>query len=175
MNRGARKAPVLGFAAPSGAGKTTLLSRLVSLLDERGIRVGVVKQARDDFEVDTPGKDSYELRKAGAEWTLLASPGQTALIIEHPGGGDPRLEALLALLDRDALDLVLVEGFSRQPFPKIELVRQGAPRCYPHDPFVIAIATDRPEILNASVPVLDLDDPCKITEFVLAWAKETKT
>lgn len=165
------RVPVIGFVASSGTGKTTLLGRIIALLRERGLRVGVIKQARDDFDVDTPGKDSYELRKAGAERLLLASPRQTTLVIEHPEKGELRLDELLAQFDEDALDLILIEGFSRQPFPKIELVRGGDTLYYPDDPAVIALAVVQPQAGQASVPVLNLDDPLAITDFVLAWSR----
>ena len=160
--------PVLGFIAPSGTGKTTLLTRIIALLQARGLRVGVIKQARDDFDVDFPGKDSYELRKAGVERLLLASERKSALICEHPQGDDPQLQDLLALLDSDLLDLVLVEGFSQQAFAKIELYRQGgAPPRYPHDPYVIALATDHS--CSAPIPVLDINDPAAVANFVVTY------
>ena len=58
--------PVLGFAAFSGTGKTTLLKQLIPLFRQQGIRVALIKHAHHDFDIDIPGKDSYELRKAGA-------------------------------------------------------------------------------------------------------------
>jgi len=164
------KVPVLGFVAPSGTGKTTLLRAVIGLLKARGLRVGAAKQARDDFDIDRPGKDSYRLRQAGVERLLLASSKKWALILEHPDGGDPELDELLRLFDQDELDIILVEGFSDQVFPKIELVRAGRePVRYPHDPCVIALATDWTEAGQATVPVLDIDDPAAVAEFVLAW------
>lgn len=160
--------PVLGLIAPSGTGKTTLLIRLIALLQARGLRVGVVKQARDDFDVDFPGKDSYELRKAGVERLLLASERKSALICEHPQGDDPQLQDILRMLDRDRLDLVLVEGFSQQSFAKIELHRQGRPPPrYPYDPDIIALATER--VLPAPIPVLDINDPVAVADFIIAY------
>lgn len=169
------RVPVLGFVAPSGTGKTTLLSRLLGLLSARGLRVGVVKQARDDFDVDVPGKDSYELRKAGVERLLLVSEQQSALLLEHPGGNDPQLDDLLPLFDQSCLDLILTEGFSRQQFPKIELYREGNdyPR-YPRDPWVIALATDRIGGVPASVPELDINNPAMVADFVLDYLEEQR-
>lgn len=165
------KVPVLGFVAPRGTGKTTLLRAVIALLKSRGLRVGVAKQALDGFDFDQPGKDSYRLRKAGAERLLFAAFQKSALMLEHPDGGGPELNALLPLFDQDELDIILVEGFSEQPFPKIELVRgsQG-PRQYPDDAWVIALATDGAKVNQATVPVLDINDPTVVTEFVLAWA-----
>ncbi len=156
--------PVIGFAAPSGIGKTTLLSGVIRDLNERGRRVAVIKQARDDFDLDQPGKDSYRLRAAGIEQLLLASQRQSALVIEHPVPTEPQLAALVAQLAQDELDVVLVEGFRDRAVPKIELYRgQPAPR-YPYDPWVIAVASDRP--LPTPLVQLDLNAPVAVSGFI---------
>ena len=155
--------PVIGLSAPSGTGKTTLACYLIGLFNERGLRVGVIKQARADFDVDQPGKDSYRLRKAGIERLLLGSERQSGMIIEHEHAtSDSDLNQLLGLFDQDTLDLILVEGFASDPFPKLELYRQaiGKPPRYPHDRWIIAVATDLPaEQFNppppAGVPLLE--------------------
>ena len=163
------KVPVIGFVAPSGTGKTTLLTQIIGLLSARGLRIGVVKQARNDFDVDIPGKDSYELRKAGLQRTLLASGRKSALISEHPNGPEPVLNELLREFDQSALDLVLVEGFSDQHYPKIELYRQGLGRPrFLSDPCIIAVASDGLAELPTSIPLLDINNPAAVAEFVLA-------
>lgn len=159
--------PVLGFAAPGGTGKTTLLAQVIGLLNAQALRVGVIKQARDDFDLDQPGKDSFRLRRAGVERLLIAAERQSALIVELDEPREPMLDELLALLDQDALDLVLVEGFRDQPFPKIELYRgRGEPR-YPFDPWVVAVASDR--VLDTALPRLDINDAAAVAEFVQRW------
>jgi molybdopterin-guanine dinucleotide biosynthesis protein MobB len=161
----------LGFAAPSGTGKTTLLRQVLGLLVKRGLRIGVVKQARDDFDVDVPGKDSYELRKAGVERLLLASERKSALMVEHPDSGEPELGSLLRRFDQTQLDLILVEGFSDQPFPKIELYRQtsGVQLRYPDDPWIVAVATDTPGVAQPPMVELDVNQPTKVADFVIAF------
>ncbi len=69
--------PLLAFAAWSGTGKTTLLKQLIPALCARGIRPGLIKHTHHDMDVDKPGKDSYELRKAGAAQTIVASQPAT--------------------------------------------------------------------------------------------------
>ena len=165
--------PVLGFAAYSGAGKTTLLTKLLPLLTARGIRVGIIKHAHHSFDIDKPGKDSYELRQAGACQMLVASARREALIIEKAEADEPDLEQLIARLDQDALDLILVEGFKNVPFPKIEVFRAtvGKPAIYPDDDSVIAIATDRELPIHSGLPVLDINIPESVAAFVCDYIR----
>ncbi|MCU7857801.1 MAG: molybdopterin-guanine dinucleotide biosynthesis protein B, partial [Candidatus Thiodiazotropha sp. (ex Lucinoma borealis)] len=145
--------PVLGFAAYSGTGKTTLLKQLIPHLRDAGLRLGVIKHAHHQVDVDTPGKDSYELRKAGAGRVLLASSRHWALMVDEVEEREPMLAQLLERLDCDTVDLVLVEGFRHLSFPKIELHRSslGKPLIFPEDSSVIAIASD-----TKIVPVTEL-------------------
>ncbi|MET0087501.1 MAG: molybdopterin-guanine dinucleotide biosynthesis protein MobB [Sedimenticola sp.] len=161
--------PVLGFAAYSGTGKTTLLKQLLPLLRGRGLRVGMIKHAHHDFDIDTPGKDSYELRKAGASEMLIASGKRWALMVDTDGEGDPVLQEMLDRLDQSKLDLVLVEGFKHEAFPKIELHRPalGKPLIFPGDPDVIAVASDDELVCTTELPHLDINDIASIADFVV--------
>ena len=171
--------PVMGFCAYSGTGKTTLLTQLIPLLKKSGIRLGVVKHAHHSFDIDHPGKDSHALRKAGADQMLIASRNRQAWVEERPESDqEPTLSEALAALDPDSLDLVLVEGFKREPYPKIELHRPslGKPLLHPRDPTVMAIASDTPLLAHApSLPQLDLNDPGMICEFVKEWMLQFHT
>jgi molybdopterin-guanine dinucleotide biosynthesis protein MobB len=161
--------PVVGFVAASGTGKTTLLTKLLPLLREQGLKVAVIKHTHHDFEVDQPGKDSYELRKAGANEMLIASGQRWALMADREWEGDPPLPYLLERLDRSALDLVLVEGFKHERLPKIELFRPslGRPPLYPSDPDIITVAADGVLPEATELPVLDLNDVQAIAAFVV--------
>ncbi len=161
--------PILGFAAWSGTGKTTLLRRLLPILAGRGIRVGMIKHAHHDFDVDTPGKDSYELRKAGAAQMLISSRRRWALMVERPADREPPLDEVLLELDQELLDLILVEGFKHERFPKIELHRPGfgRPLLHPCDDTIVAIATDTPLDAPVSLPMLDLNSPAEIASYVI--------
>lgn len=161
--------PVLGFAAYSGTGKTSLLTRLIPLLQDQGVRVGVIKHAHHAVEIDQPGKDSYELRKAGANQVLLATAQRWALMVEEDAGSDPDLQTMLDRLDTTKLDLILVEGFRHVAFSKIELYRSvlGKPLLFPHDDSIIAIASDARLVKAGGLPVLDLNDPHAIRDFIL--------
>ena len=167
------RCPVLGFAAWSGTGKTTLLVQLLPRLRRLGLRVGVVKHAHHTFDVDQPGKDSYELRKAGASPMLVASGRRWVLMTEREEGGDPVLQEMLDQLDQSRLDVILVEGFKHEACPKIELHRPslGKPLLFPGDPNVIAVAIDAPLARPTDLPMLDLNDVEAIADFVVDFCR----
>jgi len=172
----ATQTPVLGFAAYSGTGKTTLLKQVIPLLKAQGIRIGMIKHAHHNFDIDKPGKDSYELRKAGAGQMLIASKNRWALMVETPElQADPDLNALIQQLDHDKIDLVLVEGFKHVPFPKIELHRPSTnkERLYPHDDSIMAVATDQPNMVQSELPILDINNPVMIADFINEFIKQT--
>lgn len=168
-NNNAAHIPTLGFAAFSGTGKTTLLKEMLPLFCERGVCVGMIKHAHHNFDVDKPGKDSFELRKAGAQQMLVTSSQRWALMVEREYEHEPRLEEHIAQLDHSTLDIVLVEGFKNAAFPKIELHRpaMGKPLLFPQDPNIIAVASDSPLIMPDHIELLDLNNPLQITEFIL--------
>jgi len=169
-----KRPPLLGFVAWSGTGKTTLLTKLIPILSARDLQVGVIKHAHHHFDIDQPGKDSYVLREAGAKQTLIASRHRMAWIRET---GDEQDEPLLAdalnALDLEELDLILVEGFKHEHFPKIELHRPGLgkPLLFPDDKDIIAIASDSPIDSGISIRdglrLLDLNRPEEIARFVI--------
>ncbi len=162
--------PLIGICAFSGTGKTTLLQRLIPLLKEQGLRLALLKHAHHSFDIDHPGKDSYQLRQAGAEQVLVASRHRVALIREAQGPRrEPGLAELLPYIDTSALDLILVEGFKREPIPKIELHRPalGHPLIHPTDHHVIAVASDAPLTLARDLPLLDINDPADLASFII--------
>ena len=163
------KVPLMGFAAWSGTGKTTLLVNLLGIFTKLELRVGVIKHAHHTFEIDYPGKDSYELRKAGASQVLIGSRQRWALLVENRQGKDKPLEYHIRNLDLDNLDLILVEGFKPEAIPKIELHRPslGHDLLYPDDDSIIAIATDAALSVETALPLLDLNNAQQIAEFII--------
>jgi molybdopterin-guanine dinucleotide biosynthesis protein B len=161
--------PILGFVASSGTGKTTLLTELIPQLTARGLRVGLIKHAHHRFDIDHPGKDSYKLREAGATPVLIASRHRWALMVETEYQPEPCLNDLIPhLLLQQRLDLILVEGFKHEPFPKIELHRAtlGYPLLYPGDSSIIAVATDTP-LTTLSIPQLNLNQIRQLVDFII--------
>lgn len=165
---GAQPCPVVGFAALSGSGKTTLLVKVIPLLRARGVRVGLIKRAHHSFDADVPGKDSYELRRAGASRVLIGSERRWALVVENEPPEPPTLAMLLRELRPESLDLVIVEGFKGDPIPKIEVHRPrlGHPLLAAGDPHIVAVATDDPEFVSVALPLLDLNRPDEVADFV---------
>jgi molybdopterin-guanine dinucleotide biosynthesis protein B len=166
--------PLIGIAAFSGTGKTTLLKQVIPLLNQRGIRVGMIKHAHHRFDVDTPGKDSYELRQAGAGQVLIGSSHRWALMTETPEPqDDPDLNYLIDQLDPNRLDLIMVEGFKHLPFPKIELHRPSTrqPLLFPDDPHIIAVAHDATLPVATQLPLLDINDPQAFADFIIHYCQ----
>ena len=157
---------VFGLAGYSGSGKTTLMVKLLPELVARGLRVSTVKHAHHNFDVDKPGKDSFEHRAAGATEVMVSSASRWALMHELRGETEADLNGLIARMT--PVDLVLVEGFKREDHAKIEVVRgDGAkPVLAGSDPDVVAIASDRP-VPDTDLPVLDLSDVTAIADFIV--------
>lgn len=155
---------VLGFAGYSGAGKTTLLEKLIAMLAGEGVSVSLIKHAHCGFDVDQPGKDSYRHRKAGAGEVLVASDLRWALMHESQTESPPVLDELLNMLS--PCDLVLVEGWKRDPIPKLEVHRSanGKPWLYPDDPNILAVVSDVSPPDNKHWLVLD--DVASIRAFI---------
>ena len=140
------------------------------MLKTTGIRVAVIKHSHHDFEIDKPGKDSYELRVAGAEQMLIASKYRSALITDnHHHEKEPKLSDLVSRLDHSQLDLILVEGFKHEHFEKIECYRAAIKQTplFLSDPDIIAIATDAPQVFGDKIDCMDINDVKQVFQFIL--------
>ena len=160
---------IIGLAGWSGSGKTTLVTKLIPRLTARGLRISTLKHAHHGFDLDQPGKDSFMHRTAGATEVIVSSARRFAVLHELRDEPEWDLPALVGKMS--PVDLVLVEGFKRDAFPKIEIHRtaNGKPLIHPEDPHIVAIAADT-ALPHATVPVIDLNDIDAIAELVLARA-----
>jgi molybdopterin-guanine dinucleotide biosynthesis protein B len=133
---------VFGLAGWSGSGKTTLAERLIRALVRDGLTVSTLKHAHHEAQIDTPGKDSWRHREAGAQEVALVTASRWALMHELRAEHEPTLAQMLERLS--PCDLVLVEGFKREAIPKLEVHRQalGKPWLYPDDSLIGAVASD---------------------------------
>ncbi len=160
--------PVLAIVGFSNSGKTTLMEKLISALSAEGLDVCTIKHSHHQPEMDTPGKDSWRHKHAGAKGSLLVGPEQLLMVAD--------IQKLLTPQEMaDAYfphaDLVLVEGYASMPCAKIEVVREGRSadmRCEPSE--LIAVVTDMQD-LSVNIPKLDLNDTRQIVTFIQDWLK----
>ena len=160
---------IMGLAGWSGSGKTTLITKLIPRLIARGITVSTLKHAHHGFDLDQPGKDSFFHRAAGATEVIISSAKRWAILHELREEPEWDLRGLVAKMS--PVDLVLVEGFKRDAFPKLEIHRtaNGKPLIHPEDPHIVAIASDI-ALPQAKVPVIDLNDVESIADLLLKRA-----
>jgi len=158
---------VFGIAGWSGSGKTTLMQALIPALVGRGLRVSTMKHAHHNFDVDKPGKDSYEHRRAGAAEVMVSSANRWALMHELRGAPEPDSAELLHHMS--PVDLVLIEGFKGEAHDKLEVHRPalGKAPLYPENRSIVAVASDE-EIAGLTLPRLDLNDVEAVADFVIA-------
>jgi len=160
---------VLGLVGWSGSGKTTLIVRLIPLLVGRGLRIATLKHAHHKFDVDQPGKDSYEHRKAGASEVIVSSSRRWVQMHENDEEAEASLAQLLARVSK--CDLVLVEGFKGERLPKLEVFRGevGKSALHPDDPRIVAVASDQ-DFPGARIPVVNINDIPAVADLVCAHA-----
>ena len=161
---------IIGLAGWSGSGKTTLITKLIPSLLARGLRVSTLKHAHHGFDLDKPGKDSFVHRTAGATEVIISSAKRWAILHELREEPEWNMADLVAKMS--PVDLVLVEGFKRDAFPKLEIHRaeNGKPLLYPDDPHIVAVACDGP-LPDAKIRVVDLNDIEAIADLLLKHAK----
>jgi len=161
---------VFGLAGWSGSGKTTLLVKLIPEFVERGFKVSTLKHAHHNFDIDKPGKDSFEHRQAGASEVMISASNRWALMHENKDDAEPDLEQLLTRMS--PVDLLLVEGFKWHSHPKMEVYRSivGKPLLQENDTGIVAVATDE-ELLNLTVPSFNLSEISLIADFILSKLK----
>jgi molybdopterin-guanine dinucleotide biosynthesis protein B len=161
---------VFGITGSCGSGKTTLLDALIPRFVATGMRVNGIKHTHHGFDPDTPGKDSWRMREGGCSNVVLVGARHMTLMRHYPEDvPSPELDDALAVLPADT-DLVLVEGYKRSDFPKLEVFRPSLGRAplWNEVPGVVAVASDAPAVVArmTSLPVLDLADPEAIFQFI---------
>jgi len=160
--------PVLSVVGRSNSGKTTLMEKLIARLSAEGLRVATVKHSHHQPELDTPGKDSWRHKQAGAVSAFLIGPQQMMMVANIQEQLNPHL---LASRYCEGLDLVLAEGYNSLPGAKIEVVRAARStelRCAPAE--LIALVTD--VALDVPVPRFGLDDDQAVAALILDWLQQ---
>jgi molybdopterin-guanine dinucleotide biosynthesis protein B len=164
---GEEEMKVIGLAGWSGSGKTTLIVQLIPALVRRGLKVSTMKHAHHAFDVDKPGKDSYEHRAAGATEVMIGSGKRWALMHELREEEEPGSRSLMRHMTQ--VDLLIIEGWKAEGHEKIEIHRpsHGKALIQPDDPKVVAVAADE-DLPGLPVPRLDLNDVEAIADFIVA-------
>lgn len=167
----AREAVVLQIVGYSDSGKTTLMAKLIPLIEEAGIRVGVIKHdGGHDFEWDQPGKDTWTYREAGASLVAITSRTKTAMLEQRP----LPLSELIERMAAAGAELVLVEGFKRENYPKMVVLRR------PEDQQLLSLVSDVVAVISwdafahPEVPVFSVNDRDWVARFVLDYYEAGK-
>lgn len=154
----------ISIVGHSGSGKTTLIEQLLPLLNAAGLRVATIKHTHHQVPLDTPGKDSWRLKQAGAVASMLVTPEALQLVADAAAPHDP---IQLAQRYLGGMDLVLAESFSDASCPKIEVLRAACsttPRC---SDGLVALVTDVAGA-HPQLPHFALDDIEGIAHFILS-------
>ena len=162
--------PLFGLAGWSGSGKTTLSTKLIKHFTKIGINVGTLKHAHHKFDIDKPGKDSYNLRKAGAKPVIISSKERFALIQENDQNEEKSLFKILEMFSKEPInkcDIIVVEGYKNENIPKLEVHRSiiKKPFLFKNDKNIFAIASDNEKV--TTIPSLDLNNINSITNFLI--------
>jgi molybdopterin-guanine dinucleotide biosynthesis protein B len=164
--------PLFGITGWKNSGKTTLAARLVAELTNRGYALCAIKHAHEGFDIDQPGRDSYRLREAGARRVIISSPKRWALM--HELGDEPEMPFEHIVSAAGPCDLILIEGYKREQFPKIEIRRDASVSREPlaaNSTQIVAIASDRPGEETDPLPIFHLDDVSGISDFIVAYLR----
>ena len=166
--------PLFGLAGWSGSGKTTLSTKLIRNFTKIGINVGTLKHAHHKFDIDKPGKDSYNLRKAGARPMIISSKERFALIQENDQSEEKSLFEMLEMFSKQPIkkcDIIIVEGYKNENIPKLEVHRPiiGKPLLYKDDKNIFAIASENH--IETTIPLFDLNNINSITDFLIVKYK----
>ncbi|MBP2653440.1 MAG: mobB [Firmicutes bacterium] len=153
--------PVISFVGLSGCGKTTYLTKLVAEMKRRGYKLAVIKHDAHSFDIDHPGKDTWQHAEAGADVVCISSPQKMALIKKTV----PELTLLEILQHINDVDIIFTEGYKSEGKIKIEVFRKTAydkPVC--HQEELLAIVSD--DIIYEGLPRFSLLDPAPIADFL---------
>lgn len=160
-----RAVPTVSVVGRHDSGKTTFLLALLPLLVARGLRVGYLKHAHAGFEIDRPDKDSGRIGRTGVVQTMITGGGRTAVI---DAAGEQSIAEVIERYARDDLDLLVIEGFKREPLPKIEVARDAVAKgtlvCI-DDPLLLAVVSDFPSP-RRDVPHFAMDDAPGVADLI---------
>jgi len=160
--------PIFSFVGSSGSGKTTFLEKLIPVLKSKGISLGVIKHDAHKFEIDKPGKDSYRLKKAGADMVAISSSEKIG-IVKSFTKDEETLEEIVLNYFKD-IDMILTEGYKKSSIPKIEIFRQEVKKPFISldKPELIGVVTDVKNPPREDVKIFNIDDYEEVAEYLIA-------
>lgn len=153
--------PIISVVGKSKSGKTTLIEKLIPELKKRGYRIGTVKHASHNFDMDKKGKDSWRHKAAGADTVIVASSERIVMVKDE---NFVQLESIEKYFDD--VDLVITEGFKKEKRPKIEVYRSHKnkkPLCNDDKTF-IALVTDTD--ISVNVPTFGLEEIKALSDLI---------
>jgi molybdopterin-guanine dinucleotide biosynthesis protein B len=157
---------IFTLSGPDPKIRERLLELLVAELAGRGVKVSVAIRMPEGFDMDKPGKDSFEHRRAGAREVVLASSERWALMGERPADTHGCLETLAARLS--CAELLIADGFEENGHSRLLVLDQVAEVPAEPDPDVVAYALCSPPAQGTDRPAFQLDDGAGIASFILA-------
>ncbi len=154
---------VVGIVGWKDVGKTFFVTEIINLLVQKGYKVGAIKHAHHNFDIDKPGTDSFKHRQSGASEVIISSSKRWAKIIEHKNNNEKKLNELLKEFIN--VDLVIVEGFKKENHPKIEIISQNSKIVNNEIKNVVAIVADQK--IKSNIPIFMRNDVESLTEFII--------
>ncbi|RJX41720.1 molybdopterin-guanine dinucleotide biosynthesis protein B [Paenibacillus pinisoli] len=154
---------IIQLVGYKNTGKTTSVCRLTERYKGLGLRVGTIKHDAHDFQIDTPGTDTWKHQAAGADITAITSASRTAILKQSKS----ELDALIAAIAQD-VDIILIEGFKTAPYPKLVFAREAdqlrllesvsQPIALVGWPEALAAFSAEEYRLEPTLPVIPIDD-----------------
>ena len=154
---------VIGIVGWKDVGKTFVVTEIIKLLVQKGYKVGSIKHAHHNFDIDQPGTDSFKHRKSGSSEVIISSSKRWAKIIENNSKKEKKLNELLK--EFNDIDVAIVEGFKKENHPKIEIINKSSSTMNKDIKNVIAIVSD--DIIDFNIPVFKKNDVESLTQFII--------
>jgi len=154
---------IIGIVGWKNVGKTYFATEIIKLLVSKGYKVGSIKHAHHDFDIDKPGTDSFKHREAGSNQVIISSSKRWAKIFENNNKKEKDLKELIE--EFQDIDITVVEGFKKDNHPKIEIIGKNSQSYNKEIKNVIAIVSD--EILNSNITVFKKNNIDGLVEFII--------
>ena len=154
---------IIGIVGWKDVGKTFFVTEIIKILVHRGYKVGTIKHAHHDFDIDKPGTDSYKHRESGSSEVIISSSKRWAKIIENNNKKEKNLNELLK--EFNDIDVVIVEGFKQENHPKIEIISHKSRNLNNEIKNVVAIVSD--DMIDSNIPIFKKNDVESLTQFII--------